>query len=464
MDLFEINTVEKLKKDPKFSEQFLNKKLNIQILSTANKNTSFETLLQIKYLFQKMLPKMPRDYIIRQVYNEEHICVTLNELIEGKENVYRIIGSVCYHPCFERKLVEIVFFAIDSDFHINGYGTFLFNCFKEITKVQYLLYLKIHENFKSKNFIITDLSIFDNIELIDFKKLEIQYFLPVEQIINSNVSNKKDIGLSIGQAPYFEKMNFSNQGTDLISKEEIENKATQLNNEHKVDSQDKYDLESLYLLTYADNSAIGFFKKQGFSLNPKSRDWIGYTKDYEGGTLMECKLHNSINYLRKKDIIDSLRDKIFSEMKSVNEFHILRTVNEKENFRSILDEFKEKSTYSLRKKEDFLKDFLHFLICTLQTHPSSWPFLEPVSVKDVPDYFDVVKHPMDMSLMYKKTRIDAYKNVLEFSSDLNLMCDNCMSYNGPDTQYYKCAESIKNAYFNLIKKYKSALEHWGYAF
>ncbi|OLY80597.1 Histone acetyltransferase gcn5 [Smittium mucronatum] len=42
-------------------------------------------------------------------------------------------------------------------------------------------------------------------------------------------------------------------------------------------------------LTYADNYAIGYFKKQGFTkdITFDKRLWIGYIKDYEGGTLMQ---------------------------------------------------------------------------------------------------------------------------------------------------------------------------------
>lgn len=45
-----------------------------------------------------------------------------------------------------------------------------------------------------------------------------------------------------------------------------------------------------HFLTYADNYAIGYFRKQGFTKHvsmPPER-WVGYIKDYDGGTLMEC--------------------------------------------------------------------------------------------------------------------------------------------------------------------------------
>ncbi|ETN71901.1 hypothetical protein NECAME_19122 [Necator americanus] len=48
-----------------------------------------------------------------------------------------------------------------------------------------------------------------------------------------------------------------------------------------------------HLLTFADEFAIGYFSKQGFSANvemPKKL-YHGYIKEYEGATLMGCQLH-----------------------------------------------------------------------------------------------------------------------------------------------------------------------------
>jgi len=51
-------------------------------------------------------------------------------------------------------------------------------------------------------------------------------------------------------------------------------------------------------MTYADNLALGYFRKQGFSKDTRmpAERWKGYIKDYEGGTMMECFVHPTINY------------------------------------------------------------------------------------------------------------------------------------------------------------------------
>lgn len=64
-----------------------------------------------------------------------------------------------------------------------------------------------------------------------------------------------------------------------------------------------------YFLTYADNYAIGYFQKQGFSKHiamPKER-WVGFIKDYDGGTLMECYVHPGIDYLNVAGIVTKQR-------------------------------------------------------------------------------------------------------------------------------------------------------------
>lgn len=42
----------------------------------------------------------------------------------------------------------------------------------------------------------------------------------------------------------------------------------------------------MHFLTYADNYAVGYFQKQGFTkeITLDKSLWMGYIKDYEGGT------------------------------------------------------------------------------------------------------------------------------------------------------------------------------------
>ena len=72
-----------------------------------------------------------------------------------------------------------------------------------------------------------------------------------------------------------------------------------------------------YFLTYADNFAIGYFQKQGFSkqvVMPKER-WVGFIKDYDGGTLMEC-------YIRKTSPSHLILTHPFAIFVTIHIYHI----------------------------------------------------------------------------------------------------------------------------------------------
>lgn len=44
-----------------------------------------------------------------------------------------------------------------------------------------------------------------------------------------------------------------------------------------------------------------------------------------------------------------------------------------------------------------------------------------------------------------------------FQADFKLMCDNAMTYNRPDTVYYKLAKKILHAGFKMMSKVRSPL-------
>lgn len=82
-----------------------------------------------------------------------------------------------------------------------------------------------------------------------------------------------------------------------------------------------------YFLTYADNYAIGYFQKQGFSKHiamPKER-WVGFIKDYDGGTLMECYVHPGIDYLNVSGIVAKQRQFVLERIQEFSRYVIPTT-------------------------------------------------------------------------------------------------------------------------------------------
>jgi transcriptional activator SPT7 len=59
----------------------------------------------------------------------------------------------------------------------------------------------------------------------------------------------------------------------------------------------------------------------------------------------------------------------------------------------------------------------------------STPFLQRVNKRDAPDYFHIIKQPMDIGSMIKKLKSLSYRSKKEFVGDLNLIWANCLTYN-----------------------------------
>lgn len=74
----------------------------------------------------------------------------------------------------------------------------------------------------------------------------------------------------------------------------------------------------------------------------------------------------------------------------------------------------------------------------------SAPFLQKVNKREAPDYYHVIKHPMDIGTMLKKLKSLAYHSKKEFCGDLDLIWNNCFRYNAnPEHVLRKKAEHMK---------------------
>lgn len=59
------------------------------------------------------------------------------------------------------------------------------------------------------------------------------------------------------------------------------------------------------------------------------------------------------------------------------------------------------------------------------------PFVKPVTTDDAPNYFEVIKHPMDLQTVKKKLSNHEYRNKEEFAADVRLIFTNCYKFNPP---------------------------------
>lgn len=85
------------------------------------------------------------------------------------------------------------------------------------------------------------------------------------------------------------------------------------------------------------------------------------------------------------------------------------------------------------------------------TTEHSTPFLNKVNKRDAPNYFNIIKHPMDLNTVMKKLRALQYRCKKEFVDDLMLIWENCFQYNTDPKHYVRVhANAMKNKTLSLI--------------
>lgn len=332
-------------------------KIEFRVVNNDNTKENLMVLTGLKNIFQKQLPKMPKEYIARLVYDRSHLSMAVIR------KPLTVVGGITYRPFNNREFAEIVFCAISSTEQVRGYGAHLMNHLKD--------YVRATSDIK-------------------------------------------------------------------------------------------------YFLTYADNYAIGYFKKQGFTkeITLDKSVWMGYIKDYEGGTLMQCKmLPSRLRYLDLAKILLLQKAAIEKKVKMRSKSHVVRPglqifksskdVSLKpEDIPGLIESgwLEEMDKLSQKPKRGPHYNFMVSLLAELMNHPSAWPFATPVNKDEVGDYYDVIKEPMDLSTMELKLENDKYESFDQFLYDARLIFNNCRSYNAESTTYYKNANKLEKFLYNKIKE------------
>jgi hypothetical protein len=81
----------------------------------------------------------------------------------------------------------------------------------------------------------------------------------------------------------------------------------------------------------------------------------------------------------------------------------------------------------------------------LLSHRISEMFTEPVDpdVDECPDYFSIVKSPMDLSTVQRKLAENTYETVEQWKQDVELIWSNALLYNGADSHLGLLARELQ---------------------
>ncbi|XP_071504650.1 transcription initiation factor TFIID subunit 1-like [Diadema antillarum] len=82
------------------------------------------------------------------------------------------------------------------------------------------------------------------------------------------------------------------------------------------------------------------------------------------------------------------------------------------------------------------------IVAAMKAVPESWPFHNPVNPKKVRDYYKIIRHPMDLETMRKNVAKHFYHSSEDFLKDVERIRDNCIQYNGKESQLTAVAEKV----------------------
>eukprot|EP00124_Ichthyophonus_hoferi_P000431 Ihof_evm2s16 gene=Ihof_evmTU2s16 len=90
-------------------------------------------------------------------------------------------------------------------------------------------------------------------------------------------------------------------------------------------------------------------------------------------------------------------------------------------------------------------------------YPGSDAFHCKVDTKEAPGYYDIIKKPMDLSTMRYNVRHTTYVTRFPFLDDMDLMVDNCVTYNGKFHPLVSVGMAMRRAAINYLRMVDSEL-------
>ncbi|KHN88716.1 Nucleosome-remodeling factor subunit [Toxocara canis] len=98
------------------------------------------------------------------------------------------------------------------------------------------------------------------------------------------------------------------------------------------------------------------------------------------------------------------------------------------------------------------------LLEALTEHRTSWPFREKVDPIKYPDYYKIIKKPMDLGLVQSKIERLEYDRLKDFSADVTQIFENARTYNAKDSAIYQCADILEQRFRERLIQVKEQID------
>lgn len=101
-----------------------------------------------------------------------------------------------------------------------------------------------------------------------------------------------------------------------------------------------------------------------------------------------------------------------------------------------------------------LKKKLEVMLKGMMEHKFGWVFNTPVDpvALNIPNYFKIIRKPMDLGTVKKKLEVGVYKHLEEFAYDVRTTFQNAMQYNSEDQDVYSLAKDMLADFNSELRK------------
>nr|VZI40596.1 unnamed protein product [Spirometra erinaceieuropaei] len=99
-----------------------------------------------------------------------------------------------------------------------------------------------------------------------------------------------------------------------------------------------------------------------------------------------------------------------------------------------------------------LADRLRPVLEAVKAHKLAGPFLRPVTAAEAPGYFNLIVFPMDLRTMTERLKNRYYVRKELFIADMRRMFHNCRTYNLPESDLYKNVSTIETFFIRKMRE------------